>query len=263
MFSNLVESSSHRAEIKRRSTFLLFTTATYGLLLVIAGVASVYAYDARLREQDLDLTVLTFAPPPEPAPLITPPQRVRPTHSAGATSNVSQPIRTVLFDSVNNPTNVPRGVSVVAQPIPPAPPNAIRGLVNVDPPTPGRNGVDNSGRPRVDQVVTNSEPPPTPKPTPTAVGVMKVSTVLNGKAVQLPKPLYPPIARVSKAQGVVTVQVLIDEVGKVISAKAVSGHPLLVLAAQQAAYEARFSPTLIGEQPVKVSGVITYNFILH
>jgi TonB family protein len=81
--------------------------------------------------------------------------------------------------------------------------------------------------------------------------------------VQLPKPIYPPIAKKSNAQGVVTVQVLIDEVGKVISAKAVSGHPLLVLEAQKAAYQARFSPTLIGEQPVKVSGLITYNFILH
>ena len=39
--------------------------------------------------------------------------------------------------------------------------------------------------------------------------------------------------------------------------------PLLILEAQKAAYQARFSPTMIGEQPVKVSGVITYNFILN
>ena len=60
----------------------------------------------------------------------------------------------------------------------------------------------------------------------------------------------------------VNVQVLIDETGKVISAKAVAGHPLLLAAAQQAAYGARFSPTKLGDQAVKVSGLITYNFVL-
>ena len=65
-----------------------------------------------------------------------------------------------------------------------------------------------------------------------------------------------------RIQGSVTVQVLVDERGKVISAKAVSGHGLLIPAAQRAALEARFSPTLLGDQPVKVSGVIIYNFVL-
>jgi TonB family protein len=60
----------------------------------------------------------------------------------------------------------------------------------------------------------------------------------------------------------VTVQIVVDETGKVISAKAVSGHPLLLQSAQQAAYQARFSPTTLSGQAVKVSGVITYNFVL-
>jgi len=37
---------------------------------------------------------------------------------------------------------------------------------------------------------------------------------------------------------------------------------LLVAEAVKAATQARFSPTIIGEQPVKVSGVITYNFVM-
>jgi TonB family protein len=65
-----------------------------------------------------------------------------------------------------------------------------------------------------------------------------------------------------RVQGMVSVQVLIDETGKVVSAKAVSGNPVLMPAAQQAAYGARFSPTKLGDQAVKVSGVITYNFVL-
>jgi protein TonB len=86
--------------------------------------------------------------------------------------------------------------------------------------------------------------------------------VLNGRALQLPKPPYPQLARTTGISGVVTVQVLIDESGRVLSAQAISGHPLLRSAAAQAARQARFSPTILGDQPVKVSGVITYNFTL-
>jgi protein TonB len=60
----------------------------------------------------------------------------------------------------------------------------------------------------------------------------------------------------------VTVQITVDEGGRVVSASAVSGHPLLRAAAEGAARQARFSPTLLSGQPVKVTGVITYNFVL-
>jgi TonB family protein len=85
--------------------------------------------------------------------------------------------------------------------------------------------------------------------------------VLNGKAVDLPKPVYPPAARAVRASGAVNVQVTVDEKGDVISASAVSGHPLLRAAAVQAARQAKFSPTLLSGKPVKVNGVIVYNFV--
>jgi TonB family protein len=56
------------------------------------------------------------------------------------------------------------------------------------------------------------------------------------------------------------VQVTVDEQGKVTSASAVSGHPLLRASAVAAAYAARFSPTTLSGKPVKIKGVITYNF---
>lgn len=85
--------------------------------------------------------------------------------------------------------------------------------------------------------------------------------VLNGKATSFPKPPYPPAARAVRASGSVSVQVLVDEEGSVISASAVSGHPLLRAAAVQAARSAKFAPTILSGQPVKVSGVLTYNFV--
>jgi TonB family protein len=85
---------------------------------------------------------------------------------------------------------------------------------------------------------------------------------LNIKAVDLPSPAYPKAARAVRASGAVTVQVLIDENGNIEYAGAVSGHPLLRAAAVEAAKNARFSPTMINGTPIKVSGVLTYNFVL-
>ena len=88
-----------------------------------------------------------------------------------------------------------------------------------------------------------------------------VGGVLNGKALELPKPAYPPIARAAHASGTVVVQVTIDEEGHVIAAHAVSGHPLLQAASVAAAREAKFAPTRLAGEPVKVTGVIQYNFV--
>lgn len=102
-----------------------------------------------------------------------------------------------------------------------------------------------------------SETVPAPAPAPKSVS----GGVLNGKAISLPPPAYPPAAMAVRAGGAVSVQVLVDEGGNVISAAAVSGHPLLRAAAEAAAREARFAPTLLSGTPVKISGVITYNFV--
>ena len=71
MFSNLIESSSHGSEFKRRGSFFLFTTASYALLFVIAGVVSIYAYDARMEDQNLEIVTmmpLVDLPAPERPP---------------------------------------------------------------------------------------------------------------------------------------------------------------------------------------------------
>lgn len=85
--------------------------------------------------------------------------------------------------------------------------------------------------------------------------------ILNGKATSLPAPKYPAAAAAVRASGVVSVQVTVGEDGEVESATAVSGHPLLRAAAVEAARLAKFSPTRLSGNPVKVTGVITYNFV--
>src|SRR5882724_5276180 len=81
--------------------------------------------------------------------------------------------------------------------------------------------------------------------------------MLNGRAIYLPFPEVPP----GNASGVVAVQILIDEQGSVIEAHAVSGPQALHAAAVNAARLARFSPTTLMGEPVKVTGMLTYNFV--
>jgi TonB family protein len=93
-------------------------------------------------------------------------------------------------------------------------------------------------------------------------GVKQISKgVLNTSAISLVKPAYPAEARESRASGAVNVQVVIDEQGNVLSAKAVSGDPKLRAASEDAARSSKFAPTVLSGVPVKVTGVIIYNFV--
>jgi TonB family protein len=85
--------------------------------------------------------------------------------------------------------------------------------------------------------------------------------VLNGRALHMPPPQYPAMARTAGAEGLVVVEVVVDEGGNVIEAHAVSGHPLLQSAAVSASREAKFAPTRLEGQPVSVRGTLTYNFV--
>lgn len=101
----------------------------------------------------------------------------------------------------------------------------------------------------------------TPRPSPTVPGSPVNIGNVNGRAVNLPTPAYPTAARTVQAKGRVTVQVTIDESGKVIAATPVSGHPLLLGSAADAARRARFSPVRVSGKPVKAVGTVVYNFV--
>jgi periplasmic protein TonB len=257
MFNNLIESRSHRDEFRRRGSFLLFTTGSYVILFVITGVISIYAYDAHLENQTTELELLTFVPPPAPPEVVPEVPRNTLQPSANANGNPTRSTRIELIDTTSNPNNVPRDVGTVAPNVPPARSDSVVGTTNADPVGPASVHGSSEGTGG-----TATEPPPAPTPGPPVKKILTVSRVLNSQALFLPKPAYPPMAKQIRVQGTVSVQVLIDETGKVISAKAVSGHPLLAAEAVRAATQARFSPTLLGEQPVKVSGVISYNFVM-
>ena len=83
----------------------------------------------------------------------------------------------------------------------------------------------------------------------------------RGRIIRLPKPSYPALARAAHVSGTVEVKVLIDVDGKVIEAFAVSGPPLLYAVCVQAARDSVFGPSKWKGEPVKVTGIVRYNFI--
>jgi TonB family protein len=265
MFSNLIESSSHRGEFRRRGSFLLFTTASYTLLFVIAGVVSIYAYDARMEDRSLELVTMM--------PLVDLPVPNRETQPAHQPENPRTNPSPQNFDirrnpvaSVNRPDVAPKDISTKPNPDLPVRDgmhtiigdrdfDAARSGGLIGPPRNGAFTATNSTH-----VVVDIEAPPVVLPKPKLTVISK--GVITSEALSLPKPVYPQAAKLMHIQGKVSIQVLIDETGRVLSARAIDGPPLLKQTAEKAAYQARFSPARLSDQPVKVSGLITYNFVL-
>ncbi len=147
-------------------------------------------------------------------------------------------------------------------------------------PTPETNANFNGNGNGAGNTNSNLPPPPsvsdTPNPRPTVTPSPRPSAlpsnqstpanrpvnagILNSRAVNLPKPAYPPNAKQMHAEGQVAVQVSVDEAGNVTAAKATSGNPLLRSSAEAAARQSKFNPVRINNQAVPVNGVVLYNF---
>ncbi|MGI9036745.1 MAG: energy transducer TonB [Pyrinomonadaceae bacterium] len=273
MLDQLVESKSTAGENARRGGFLLTTGIILASLLLGAWMYSLFAHDYGMGSGDLELTSLVApVPVPEDAPPPEPDQP-KPKDQPKAAPNVDT--RTEIIQRMDQtPVKPPDTVSVVQNTVkPPREGIATRiGADNIDAKNAasssytGRGnttgtgiigGTGNSTTGNGDAEAPPPPPPPTPKPIPKKVSL----GVLNGKATHLVTPPYPPAARAVHASGAVNVQVSIDTSGNVVSASAVSGHPLLRQAAEQAARQSKFSPTMLSGQPVAVSGVIVYNFV--
>ncbi|MBV9209904.1 MAG: TonB family protein [Acidobacteria bacterium] len=268
MFANLVESASHQKEFKRRGRFLLVTLAGYALVVMSLGVVSIYAYDTHLESLDLEfITLVTPVQAETPAPVV---RNTAPRSSTNSNPRDTEAVRVALYNRVDNSTKVPDKVSSVPSNVPEIPISGrVRvGNVNSDPgfsgPPGSRDSIGESSNNSATAVKID-EPPPMrekPAPPPAQPTLIKKSVLLNSEAKSLPKPVYPQIAKAAHIQGIVNVQITIDESGRVISARATSGNPALYAAAVQAAYQARFTPTILNSVPVKVSGMINYNFRL-
>ncbi len=273
MLDQLVESKSGGRENKTRGGYLLTTFVLIIGLFFSAILWSLFAKDLGTGNQTLDISTLV-APIAENAPAPIEKQQKPERPNAAKSAAISRQTNTLRIDE--NPI-VPKVVSVV--------PNTQRSRPNgnfeiapdkfegdgMPSGDTGREIVGGTGvgiqanQPLPIENAKKIAAPPALKKTavevtPNSKTVIKSEGVVNGKAKFLPKPIYSAAAKAVKAMGSVNVQVMIDEQGNVVSANAVDGHPLLKMEAEKAARNAKFNPTFLSKQPVKVSGVIVYKF---
>ena len=103
-------------------------------------------------------------------------------------------------------------------------------------------------------------PPPPPVPVPKIVRVGGV--IREPRKLVHVAPVYPEIARLSRVQGNVTMEAILDATGKVESVRVLSSQPLLEEAAVRAVRQWRYTPTELNGVPVPVLMTITVRFSL-
>lgn len=267
MFDKMIISDKNGEGSKGRSRYFLVTSGLVAIMFATTVVLSIYAVDLNLGTDDFELSMM-LAPvtPVEPEP------KPEPEPNQPSARQNSEPTRVLNMLRLDEPPReIPNTISNTPNKFRERPEGRFN-LGPVDSADLGRSGTvgtgtkgpssssDNGSGSGSESVAENTKlpgPPPAIKPKPT--GPISLG-VVNGNASSLPKPPYPAAAIAVNAQGEVVVQVTIDETGKVVSAKAAKGHPILKPAAERAAWQARFTPTLLSGVPVKVTGVIVYNF---
>lgn len=280
MLDNLVESKNHSQENKKLNGLLSGIFALAALGMVFAFVLSLYSFELSLGNGDLEISTLT-APVMIDEPKPEEPQIIKKeVTQTKAVTNV--PTRVENIQRVNeSPVKPPEKVSTTPSKVQSRPNAPFKiGTRDFNPDTPsvastngretgnggGGSGISNNTqsvviddekeKPEIKKpVVKETVKEPTPKK-----NVVVSGGVVNGKAKTLVQPVYSAAARAVRAAGKVEVQVTIDETGRVIDANVLSGHTLLRESALSAARKSTFSPTFLTNQPVKVSGVIVYNF---
>ncbi|MBP6820183.1 MAG: energy transducer TonB [Acidobacteria bacterium] len=252
MFDNLVESSTQGKGGARTGKFMLITSLIYVVALLSIAIGTIVWMNPNLVDA---LDVQSMLAPPPPPPAAPPPAAAAPVKDT--------PAPTTFVPPTKPPERIPDPTTVISRPVVSAVSTGVPGGVpgGVTGGVPG--GVAGS---KGDDAPPPPPPPPAPKPTPEPTPVPKKINVsggvLQGSAIRKPAPAYPPIAKAARASGAVQVQVTISEDGRVIDAQVVSGHPLLRDAALQAARQWTFKPTELSGVPVKVQGVLTFNFTL-
>lgn len=281
MLDKLIESKNNGKEVKRVKGLFGAAMSLAAIGLIFAFTVSLFGFELGLGNSDLDLSSLN-APvmiednAPEPQKLI----------KEKSNENVKSELPTRIANIQRldeSPAKTPNDVSVTPSKLQARPDTPFKkGLTDFTPAI--SNGIksnriqegeiDGTGiSTNNTKIIDNEDKEDAPVIKKTEKQIVKKDEtkpkqtivsggVVNGKAKFLAQPNYPQTAKQVRAVGKVEVQVLIDENGRVISATAVNGHPLLRESALDAARKSTFNPTTLSNNPVKVSGVIVYNFTM-
>jgi len=223
------------------------------LAIGIAILIPMIYFDALPKTQ---LTAMFTAPPPPPPP--PPPPAAVPVKMVKVIPR--------QFDAgrLMAPKAIPKDVAMIKEEELP-PPSASAGVVGGVPGgVPGGTAGGVIGG--IIGAVPSAAPPPPPPPqevkkaAPTRIRVG--GQVQQANLIRQPKPIYPPLAKQARIQGVVRFNAIIGKDGTIQNLQLMSGHPLLVPAAEEAVKQWLYKPTLLNGEPVEVATVIDVNFTL-
>ena len=255
MFDQLVVSSRQRRRYTTGKFFVL-TSALYVFAIASAFVVSVLAFDPKLADLN-EVTIIRL-----PAAFVSkpPPTDFGPRQTSNNTPRPDY-LSVQRFENLGNTRADLK------------PPMTLVDHFGVDA---GPGSADGPAGPPIGFGViggdAKGDPPPRPdppKPRPAAQLTLDqrplrvISQILQGKAIERVVPSYPELGKKIRLQGDVSVEVIVSPDGRVESARAVSGHPMLASAAVDAARRWRFGPTLLNGVPVRVTGVIVFVFRLN
>jgi protein TonB len=227
-----------RSSSSRRTPLVIASIATHLILITGLVVATIAGADALpMPREALEFFALSIRTADITLP--QPPRRPRP-------AVVTEP--SARSDSNAAPLIAPDGIA--AEPArEPADAKETPGLVD------GVVGLGGAAGP------VALEPPP-PVPTAPAEPIHMHSGIRGPQKIVNVSPIYPPLARSAKIQGVVIIEAAIDVEGAVVSARVLRPMPLLEEAALEAVRQWKFTPALLNGVPVPVIMSVTVNFAL-
>ena len=197
------------------------------------------------------MTFLAAPPPPPPPP---PPAPAAPVH-------VVKMVREFEDGRLTAPKEIPKEIQMIKEEEMPPPSSGVGVPGGVPGGTPGGSMGGVIGG-IVSAAPTAAPPPPPPPKVEVPHRINVGGNVQAARAISRPNPVYPQLARQARIQGVVKLEAVIDETGKITDLKVISGHPLLVQAALDAVKQWRYQPTVLNNVAVQVATTIDVNFTL-
>ena len=251
MFDILIESNPTML-IHKKILSLLASTVIHSLVLNTAIIVPLF-FTETLNPERFVTYLMAPPPPPPPPPPGGAPNAARPTQAV-----------TEMTGRIMAPVSIPREIAmVIDEPMPEGSGSGgVPGVVPGGVPGGTLGGVIGGVVPYLPVA-----PPPPPPPLRVEAPVVKALVRVGGK-VQEPRlisrvePTYPGFAKQARIEGTVVLEAIITEDGRVSSIKLVSGHPMLVQAAIEAASRWVYEPTRLNIEPVSVILSITVNFRL-
>jgi protein TonB len=252
MFEQSLLENAARSGWKKALAVVISTTFQVLLLLILVVMPLIFPETVPTMAQRV-VRWVTLPDPPRPM------SNHPPAHTMPASGATFRP--PMDPERIVAPSTIPPTIGMISDPEPPGDPSPG----NLLPPGTGPGGsniFEIAIMPKVGWTPPAAPPPPRrpekePSKEPVRIGTLDPARVVNHVA-----PIYPPLARQARIQGVVLLEAVISKTGRMEKLHVISGHPLLVQAALDAVTQWRYLPTMLNGEPVEVISTIEVKFLL-